>query len=75
MLIFLAWIPVGTSLIFGLIYLVSTEGRPLLKVLGIAVFAVAVYLQFFSRYALAGMLLQIVLALSLALWHRIGTAR
>ena len=73
MLPFLAWIPVGTSLVLGVVFLVSTEGQPLPKIIGIAIFALAVYLQFFSRLTLAGLLLQIALALSLALWRRVST--
>ena len=70
MLPFLVWIPVATSLVLGLVFLFTGDGRPALKTLGIAVFVAAIYLQFFSRYALYGMLLQIALALVLAVWRR-----
>jgi hypothetical protein len=70
MLSFLAWVPVGTSLILGVVCLFLGDGRPAFKILGIVVFLAAVYLQFLSRYSLVGLLLQIVLALCLALWRR-----
>ena len=72
MLPFLAWIPLGTSLVLGAVFLITTDVRRLPKILGIAIFAVAVCLQFFSRFALAGLLLQIALALALALWRRLS---
>jgi hypothetical protein len=48
------------------------DGSPRIKVAGVVVFALAAWLQFFGGYPLAGMLLQIVLALSLALRRRMG---
>ena len=74
MMIFLAWVPAGTSLILGVVYLFVGEARPILKVLGVVVFCGAVYLQFFSRHSLLGLLLQIALALHLALWRRISAS-
>ena len=70
----LVWAPAATSLILGVVYLFLGDGRPALKILGAFVFLAAVYLQFFSRYVLAGLLLQIALALYLALWHRMGAS-
>ena len=70
MLPFLALIPVGTSLILGVVFLFMGEAGPGVKVVGTTVFLVAVYLQFFSSFSLAGMLLQIILALCLAWWRQ-----
>jgi hypothetical protein len=72
MIALLLFVPAFTSLVLGAVYLVLGEGRPALKVLGVAVFGAAVYLQFFSRHALAGLLLQIALAFFLALWKRLN---
>lgn len=66
----LAWVPVFTSAILGFVYLVAGDGRPPVKIAGTAIFLVAVGLQFFSRFALAGLLLQVALALALAVWRR-----
>jgi hypothetical protein len=65
-------IPVATSLVLGVVFLYQGETRPLTKILGVAVFAVAVCLQFFTRHALAGLLLQGAIALCLAVWWRMG---
>jgi hypothetical protein len=72
MLFILAWIPVATSLVLGVVYLYQGEARPAFKVLGVALFGAAVYLQFFSRHSLVGLVLQVVLAVGLALWWRMG---
>ena len=72
MLFILAWIPVTTTLVLGGVYLYQGEARPAFKVLGIAVFVVAVYLQFFSIHSLIGLLLQVALAFGLAFWWRVG---
>jgi hypothetical protein len=69
---FLVLVPVGTSLILGVLYLLLGDGRPATKILGIIVFSSAVYLQFFSRYSLYGLLLQIVLAFCLACWQKVS---
>lgn len=74
MLPLLFWVPTGTSLIFGLVFLAAPEAKRGTKILGLVVFVVAVYLQFFSSYALAGLLLQVALALVLVLWRRIDAA-
>jgi hypothetical protein len=68
----LAWVPVGTSLILGMMYLHLGEARPALKFLGTVVFVAALYLQFFSSHTLAGLLLQVGLALCLAMWQRVS---
>jgi hypothetical protein len=74
MLPLLALIPVGTSLILGVVFLFLGEARPGVKGLGTIVFFIAVYLQFFSTFSLPGMLLQIVLALCLAWWRQTSTS-
>jgi len=70
MLPLLVLVPVGTSFILGLVYLTMQEGRPLPKIAGSIVFLAAVYLQFYSRHTLAGLLLQTALALTLAIQRR-----
>jgi len=72
MLLILAWIPAATSLVLGVVYLYQGEARPAFKVLGVAIFVAAVYLQFFSMHSLIGMLLQVGLAFGLAFWWRLG---
>ena len=74
MLPLLVWVPVATSLILGRIYLFAEEGRPACKIIGSVVFLVAVYLQFFSRHALIGLLLQTALALVLAVWRKVSAS-
>jgi hypothetical protein len=71
MLPLLVWVPVVTSLVLGVVYLFLGDADPRVKVLVVVVFVAAVYLQFFSRHALAGMLLQIALAFYLVLWKRV----
>ena len=66
----LGWVPVITSAALGLVFLRWGEAGPALKILGVLMFAAAVYLQFFSRHALVGLLLQTALALLLAMWRR-----
>ena len=70
----LPFVPVATSLILGMVYLVAGEARITPKLSGAVVFLVAVYLQFFSRHGLAGMLLQLALALGLAVWRKANAA-
>ena len=67
-------VPLATSLILGIVYLAAGEARLARKLSVTAVFLVAVSLQFFSRHGLAGMLLQIVLALGLAVWRKANAA-
>jgi hypothetical protein len=68
---FLAYVPVGASIVLGALYLVFSDGSRVTKTVGTVAFFVAVYLQFFSRWALAGLLLQIVLALLLEFRRRL----
>jgi len=70
----LPWVPVATSLILGLVYVAAGDASPARKLAVTAVFLTAVYLQFFSRHALAGMLVQVAVALGLALWHKANAA-
>ena len=70
MLPLLVLVPAATSLILGVVYLVAGDARIALKISGAAVFLTAVYLQFFSRYVLPGLLVQTTLALALAVWRR-----
>ena len=71
MLPFLALVPLGTSLVLGIVYVMSWDTRPVSKIVVGVVFVAAVYLQFFTRHALFGLLLQVVLALYLAMWQRL----
>jgi hypothetical protein len=66
------FVPATVSLVLGIVYLMMGTAGPVAKCLGAAVFLVAVYLQFFSRWPLAGLLMQIGLALCLELWRRLG---
>jgi len=70
----LMWVPVAASLVLGLVYLVTGEGGPGLKVGIGVVFLAAVILQVRSSYPLAGLLLQAGLALALALWWKLETS-
>lgn len=74
MMFILVWVPVGTSLVLGAVWLAFGESPPGRKLIGVAVFLVAVYLQFFTRFSLIGMLLQIVIALALAAWRKMDSA-
>lgn len=67
-------VPAATSLILGIVYLVAGDASLARKLSVAVVFLVGVYLQFYSRHVLAGMLLQIVLALGLAVWRRTDAA-
>ena len=71
---YLLLIPAGVSLILGIVYLFTGEGRPLTKAVGAVVFLVGLYLQFFTLYAVAGLLLQTALAFCLALWKKMNDA-
>ncbi len=66
-------IPFFVTLVLGSVYLLMGSAGPGFKLAGIVVFGLAVYLQFFSRFALAGMLIQVALAFSLALWRRMDS--
>jgi len=68
----LAWVPFLASMVLGGLYLAFGGGAPATKVAGCGVFAVATYLQFFSSWSLAGLLLQVVLAFTLEVWRRMG---
>lgn len=74
MLPFLVLLPVATSLILGIVYVFHGDGLPAIKIVGTVVFGSALYLQFFSRHSLFGLLLQIALAVSLALWRRVDAS-
>jgi hypothetical protein len=67
---YLLWIPAGTSLVLGAIYVLLGDARPPAKVGGFLWFAAALYLQFGSRYSLAGLLAQTALAMTLAIWRK-----
>ena len=66
----LGYAPIFASFVLGVVYLWAGDGSPLTKVIGIAVFLTAAYLQFFSPYMVAGVLLQVVLAFTLEMWRR-----
>jgi hypothetical protein len=71
----LAWVPVGTSLVLGVIYLAVGDASSVVKITGTVIFLVAVYLQFFSPYVLVGLLVQTGLALCLEFWRRMNAPR
>ena len=73
MLYVLVWVPVLASATLVAMY-VMIGNRVALKIAGVAVFLVATYLQFFTSHSLLGMLVQIALALILALWWRMFTS-
>jgi len=66
----LFFIPVFVTLSLGVAFLFFGSAGPAFKLAAVLVFALAVYLQFFSRFDLTGLLIQIALALSLALWRK-----
>ena len=72
MIALLMFVPAAVSLILGGVYLVMGTARPAVKGLGAGFFLGAVWLQFFSRWPLAGLLAQTGLALALELWRRLG---
>lgn len=72
MLPLLGWVPVAASLILGVMYLFLGEARPAFKILCPVVFFAALYLQLFSSHSFVGLLLQIGLALCLAMWQRLS---
>lgn len=69
----LGFVPVLSSLVLGVVYLVMGDGSLVLKAFGIVVFVLAVYLQFFAGQVVAGVLVQAALALTLELWRRTHT--
>ena len=73
MMLVLVFIPVFVTIVLGLVFLALGSASPGFKLAGVVVFAVAVYLQFFSRFGLAGLLIQIALAFSLALWRKMDS--
>lgn len=66
----LGFVPILASATLGLIYLWMGEGSPLRNGAGIAIFLLAAYLQFFSPYLVAGLLIQASLALTMEFWRR-----
>lgn len=74
MLPLLYLVPAFASLILGIVYLMTAESGRLWKIGGTGLFLLAVYLQFFSPFGLAGLLLQVGLAFSLALWRKLTAA-
>ena len=67
----LFFIPVLASFALGVVFVVLSDARPWTRILVVIVFALAAYLQFLTRFALAGLVLQVGLALSLLLWRRL----
>ncbi len=74
-MIFLFLIPIFASAITGAVFVVLSPARPGWKWAAVAVFTLAAYLQFYSRHVLAGLLLQIGLALALLVWRRFDAGR
>jgi len=67
-------VPVATSLILGIVYVAAGDASLARKLTVTGVFLAAVYLQFFTLHGIAGMLLQIALALGLAVWRKANAA-
>ena len=65
-------IPPGASLVLSVVFLFTSDSRPLVKLLVAAAFLAGAWLQFFTGYRLAGMLLQVVLAVGLAFWIKLA---
>jgi len=72
MLPFLVLVPLGTSLVLGIVYVSSWEARPASKIIVSVIFMAAVYLQFNTRHSLSGLLLQVALALYLVMWRKLN---
>jgi hypothetical protein len=66
----LAYVPPGASLILGVLYVWTAEVGRTIKIATAVTFVTALYLQFLSPWRLAGLLIQIVLALGLELRRR-----
>ena len=66
----LGYVPIFASFVLGVLYLWAGEGSSATKVAGAAVFVTAAYLQFFSPYMVAGVLVQVALAFTLEMWRR-----
>ena len=71
MMAFLGYVPIFASFVLGILYLWTGEGGTVTKAIGVAVFLTAAYLQFFSPHMVAGVLLQVLLALTLEFWRRL----
>ena len=67
---FLGYVPIFASFVLGVLYLWAGDAGTIAKVIGVVVFLTAAYLQFFSPYMVAGVLLQVSLALTLEFWRR-----
>ena len=67
-------VPVATSLILGIVYVAAGDASLARKLTVTSVFLAAVYLQFFTLHGIAGMFLQIALALGLAVWRKANAA-
>ncbi|HUR21994.1 MAG TPA: hypothetical protein VMZ90_14355 [Vicinamibacterales bacterium] len=67
---FLGYVPIFASFVLGILYLWAGDGGTATKATGAAVFLTAAYLQFFSPYLVAGVLLQVALAFTLEMWRR-----
>ena len=65
-------VPVVASMVLGVMYLFLGRAGPALKIVGTIVFVAAFYLQFFSSHTLVGLLFQVGLGLSLAIWQRVS---
>lgn len=67
----LGYAPILASAVLGILYLWQGDGGAAIKAIGVAVFVIAAYLQFFSPYLVPGILLQVALALTLEFWRRL----
>ncbi len=65
-------IPAGVALVLGVIFLLTSESRPWVKFVVAATFVAGAHLQFFSAYYLVGLLIQVVLAIGLAIWMKLS---
>jgi hypothetical protein len=71
MMAFLGYVPIFASFVLGVLYLWAGDGSSVTKVIGAVVFLTAAYLQCFSPFMVAGVLLQVALALTLEFWRRL----
>lgn len=67
-------IPISASFVLAIVYFVTGEGGPRIKGLIVVVFLAAAYLQLMTQYSLVGLLLQVTLALALAIWWKLENA-
>ena len=66
------FIPPALSLVLTVIFLFTSDSRPLVKLVVAAVYLGGLYLQFASPYRLVGLIVQIILAIGLLRWMKVA---